>query len=65
MFVDGGDVTVIYLAGMSGENCCRSGGNMLIAVIIFVVLLCIGIPVGMVIAISSLSYFFTADFKHL
>ncbi|BED96098.1 TRAP transporter large permease [Escherichia fergusonii] len=35
---------------------------MLIAVIIFVVLLCIGMPVGMVIAISSLSYFFTADF---
>lgn len=35
---------------------------MLIAVILFVALLCVGMPVGMVIAISSLSYFFTADF---
>lgn len=35
---------------------------MLLTVALFVVLLIIGMPVGMVIAISSLSYFFTADF---
>ena len=35
---------------------------MLITALLFVVLLIIGMPVGMVIAISSLSYFFTADF---
>ncbi|MEO3988728.1 TRAP transporter large permease [Pseudocitrobacter cyperus] len=35
---------------------------MLITVCLFTVLLIIGMPVGMVIAISSLSYFFMADF---
>lgn len=35
---------------------------MLLTVVLFVILLVIGMPVGMVIAISSLSYFFTADF---
>ena len=35
---------------------------MLLTAILFVILLVIGMPVGMVIAISSLSYFFNADF---
>lgn len=38
---------------------------MIIVAILFVVLLLIGMPVGLVIAISSLSYFFTADFLPL